>query len=134
MLEQLVYFYFFKEVKNTSLAWPLSCKLNWMSPMFSNTFSCWMIGILKNYVILVVIKHAFERREIILNHFLTDLCPFFVIFNTMPYNAIFFYVTLYICYEMYVFSNKIYTRIYIILMHDEYLHLFHLVLLLRFMS
>ena len=54
------------------------------------------------------LQHAFERREIMLRSFLGWLVSFFVIFNTMPHIAFFLYVILYVRYEMYVFSNKVY--------------------------
>ena len=56
---------------------------------------------------------CFERREILLRSFSDWLVSFFVISNTMPHTSFFLYVLLHVCYEMYVFSNKV----YIILIH-----------------
>ena len=89
-----------------------------------------LVGIFKNYVILVVISiMLLKGAKLYQDHFLADLCPFY----TMPRNAFFFYVALYVCYEMYISSNKVNiyitdTRFYMIDLKFEYLQVFCAVL------
>ena len=90
-----------------SASWT-ECIYYWEKSSVLNTFSARNFKELCN--LGCYLQHAFERRrEIILRSFSGWLVSVFVLFNTMPRNAFFFlYVTLYKCYEMYFFSNKVY--------------------------
>ena len=78
-----------------------------------NFWNLWGHIYLMNMILLtysiITTKGYFPTMLIHIRSFSGWLESVFVLFNTMPCNTFFFlYVTLYKCYKMYVFSNKVY--------------------------